>query len=42
MGAEVLSGALDRAPLPNDLRVPLEANSPTVPAGALLFYPLLL
>ena len=33
--AEVLSGASDCAPLPYDLRVPLEARSPALPAGAL-------
>ena len=38
-GAEVLSGAPDRAPLPDDLRVPLEANSSTLPAGSLPFDP---
>ena len=38
-GAEVLSRALDRAPLPNDLQVPLEANSSTLPARALPFDP---
>ena len=41
-GAEVLSGALDRAPLPNDLQVPPEASSPALPTGALPFDPLLL
>ena len=38
--AEVLSGASDRAPLPDDLRVPLEASSPTLPSGALPYNPL--
>ena len=38
-GAEVLYGAPDRAPLPDDLRVPLEASSPTLPIGALPFNP---
>ena len=33
--AEVLSGAFDHAPLPDDLWVPLEASSPALPAGAL-------
>ena len=32
-GAEVLSGALDHAPLPGDLRVLPEANSSALPAG---------
>ena len=31
----MLSGASDRAPLPNDLRVPLEASSPALLVGAL-------
>ena len=35
----MLSGPPDRAPLPDDLRVPLEASSSTSPAGALPFYP---
>ena len=39
--AEVLSGAPNRAPLPDDLRVPLEANSFTSPTGAPSFGPLL-
>ena len=33
--AEVLFGAFDRAPLSDDLRVPLEVSSPTLPARAL-------
>ena len=33
--AEVLSRASDRAPLPDDLRVPLEASSPALPTRAL-------
>ena len=41
-GAKVLSGAPDRAPLPDDLRVPPEASSPTLPTGALPIDPLLL
>ena len=32
--AEVLSGALDRAPLPYDIRIPPEAGSLAPPAGA--------
>ena len=32
---EMLSGASDCAPLPNDLRVPLEASSPALLVGAL-------
>ena len=36
---EQLSEAPDRAPLPDDLRVPLEASYPTLPAGALPFDP---
>ena len=36
---EVLSGASDHAPLPDDLRVPLEVNSPTLPARALPYDP---
>ena len=39
-GAEVLSWALGRAPLPADLRVPPEASSSSLPAGALPFDPL--
>ena len=35
MDAEVLSRTSDHAPLPDDLRVPLEASSPTLPAGDL-------
>ena len=31
--AEVLSGAPDHAPLPDDLRIPSEAGSLTMPAG---------
>ena len=38
-GVGVLSGALDRAPLPDDLRVPPEASSFALPAGALPFDP---
>ena len=38
-GAKVLSGALDRAPLPDDLWVPPEASSSASPAGALPFNP---
>ena len=41
-GAEVLSRAPDRAPLPDALRVPPEASSSTLPDGALLFNPLAL
>ena len=37
-GAEVFSGAPDRAPLPGDSRVPLGASSSASPAGAPLFY----
>ena len=33
-GAEVFSGAPDRAPLPGDLRVPPESSFSTSPAGA--------
>ena len=33
--AEVLFGASDRSPLPDDLRVPLEASSPALLDGAL-------
>ena len=33
-GVEVLSGAPDRASLPGDPRVPLEASSSTSPVGA--------
>ena len=33
----MLSGAPDRAPLPDDLRVPPEASSPALLAGALPF-----
>ena len=36
---EVLSGAPDRAPLPDDLQVPLEASSSALPAGTLPFDP---
>ena len=39
VGAEVVSGSPDRAPLPVDLRVPPEANSSTLPAEALPFDP---
>ena len=35
----MLSGAPDRAPLPDDLRVPPEAISSALPAGALPFDP---
>ena len=35
MDAEVLSRAPDPTPLPDDLRVSLEASSPALPAGAL-------
>ena len=38
-GTEVLSGAPDRVPLPNDFRVPLESSSSTLPAGAPPFHP---
>ena len=38
-GAKVLYGAPDHAPLPDDLRVPSEANSSTLPIGALPFDP---
>ena len=38
-GAEVLSGAPDRAPLPDDLRVPPEASSSASPVGAPPFDP---
>ena len=38
-GAEVISGAPDRVPLPNDFRVLLESNSSTLPAGAPPFDP---
>ena len=38
-GAKVLSEAPDRAPLPDDLRVPLEASSSTLPIRALPFDP---
>ena len=38
-GIEVLSGAPDRAPLPDDLRVPPEASSSTSPTGAPPFDP---
>ena len=37
--AEVLFGASNRAALPDDLQVPLEASSPTLPARALPFNP---
>ena len=40
MDAEVLFKASDRVPLPDDLRVPLEASSPALPAGAFPFDPL--
>ena len=36
---EVLSGAPGRTPLPADLRVPPEASSSALPAGALPFDP---
>ena len=36
----MLYGALDRAPLPDDLRVPQEASSSALPVGALPFDPL--
>ena len=36
-GVEVLLGDLDRASLPDDLQVPPEASSSTLPAGALPF-----
>ena len=39
MGAEVLLGAFDRAPLPYDLRAPSEANSFASLVGAPPFYP---
>ena len=35
----MLYGAPDHDPLPDDLRVPLEASSPTLPVGALPFDP---
>ena len=38
-GVEVLSRAPNRAPLPDDLQVPLEASSPALPAWALPFDP---
>ena len=38
-GTEVLSRALDRVPLPDDFRVPLESSSSTLPTGALPFNP---
>ena len=38
-GAEVLFRAPDHVPLPDDLRVPLEASSPVLPTGALPFGP---
>ena len=38
VGVEVFLGALIRAPLPGDSRVPPGANSSTSPAGAPLFY----
>ena len=38
-GVEVLLGALDRAPLPDDLRVPLEASSSALPVRASPFDP---
>ena len=37
MGVEVFLGALDRAPLPSDSRVPPGASSSSSPAGAPLF-----
>ena len=37
MGAEVFSGALDRAPLPGDSGVPPGASSSTSSVGAPLF-----
>ena len=37
--AEVLSGAPDCVPLPDDFRVPLKSSSSTLPTGALPFYP---
>ena len=40
-GIGVISGALDRAPLPNDLQVPPKASFSTLPVGALPFNPLL-
>ena len=39
MDVEVLYGASDHAPLPDDLWVPLEASSLALPAGALPFDP---
>ena len=39
MGAEVLSRAPDRAPLPDDLRVPSEANTSASLAWATPFDP---
>ena len=38
--SKVLSRASDRAPLPDDLRVPLEASSHALPAEALPSEPL--
>ena len=38
-GAEVLSGASDRDPFPDDLRIPLKASSLALPVGALPFNP---
>ena len=38
-GAEVLSRAPNRAPLPDDLRVPPEVSSSALPAGTLPFDP---
>ena len=38
-GVEVLSGAPDRVPLPDDFRVPLESSSSTLPTGAPPFDP---
>ena len=38
-GAQVLSGAPDHAPLPDDLRVPSEASSFAPPVGAPSFGP---
>ena len=39
MGAEVLSGAPDLAPLHDDLRVPHEASTSALPVGTLPFDP---
>ena len=38
-GTEVLSGAPDRVPLPDDFQVPLESSSSTLPVGAPPFDP---